>query len=112
MDQVTNPENNLLLTTVRKFLEKEILPYEEEGDKIGEVSRELGRQIETRSKEVGLFAANLPSEVGGGGLGYRSMMMLEREYGKTSHALHSWIARPTEILLACDEDQRKEFLYP
>ena len=112
MDQVTNPENSLLLTTVRKFLEKEILPYEEEVDKIGEVSRELGRQIETRSKEVGLFAANLPSEVGGGGLGYRSMMMLEREYGKTSHALHSWIARPTEILLACDEDQRKEFLYP
>jgi acyl-CoA dehydrogenase len=40
------------------------------------------------------------------------MMMLEREYGKTSHALHSWIARPTEILLACDEDQREEFLYP
>ena len=112
MDQVTNPENSLLLTTVRKFLEKEILPYEEEVDKIGEVSRELGRQIETRSKEVGLFAANLPSEVGGGGLDYRSMMMLEREYGKTSHALHSWIARPTEILLACDEDQRKEFLYP
>ena len=112
MDQVTNPENNLLLTTVRKFLEKEILPYEEEVDKIGEVSLELGKQIETRSKQVGLFAANLPSEVGGGGLDYRSMMVLEREYGKTSHALHSWIARPTEILLACDEDQREEFLYP
>jgi acyl-CoA dehydrogenase len=58
LDQVTNPENNLLLTTVRKFLEKEILPYEEEVDKIGEVSLELGKQIETRSKQVGLFAAN------------------------------------------------------
>ena len=111
MDQVTNHENALLLTTVRKFLEEEILPYEDEVDKTGEVRPELGKQIEKRSKEVGLFAANLPSEVGGGGLDYRSMMVLEREYGKTSHALHSWIARPTEILLACDEEQRQEFYH-
>ena len=112
MDQVINQENALLLTTVRKFLEEEILPYEEEVDKTGEVNPELGKQIEARAKEIGLFAANLPTEVGGGGLDYRSMLVLEREYGKTSHALHSWIARPTEILLACDEEQRQEFLYP
>ena len=112
MDQVINQVNALLLTTVRKFVEEEILPYEDEVDKTGEVKPELGKQIETRAKEVGLFAANLPTEVGGGGLDYRSMMVLEREYGKTSHALHSWIARPTEILLACDEEQRQEFLYP
>ena len=112
MDQVINQVNALLLTTVRKFVEQEILPYEDEVDKTGEVKPELGKQIETRAKEVGLFAANLPTEVGGGGLDYRSMMVLEREYGKTSHALHSWIARPTEILLACDEEQRQEFLYP
>ena len=112
MDQVINQENALLHTTVRKFVEEEILPYEDEVDKTGEVKPELGKQIETRAKEVGLFAANLPTEVGGGGLDYRSMMVLEREYGKTSHALHSWIARPTEILLACDEEQRQEFLYP
>jgi len=112
LDQVLNQENALLLTTVRKFLEEEILPYEDEVDKTGEVNPELGKQIEKRAKEIGLFAANLPTEVGGGGLDYRSMMVLEREYGKTSHALHSWIARPTEILLACDEEQRQEFLYP
>ena len=112
MDQVLTQENALLLKTVRKFLEEEILPYEDEVDRTGEVNPELGKQIETRAKQVGLFAANLPCEVGGGGLDYRSMMVLEREYGKTSHALHSWIARPTEILLACDEEQREEFLYP
>ena len=112
MDQVADQENALLLGTVRQFLKEEIMPYEDEVDKTGEVRLELGRQIEQRAKEVGLFAANLPSEVGGGGLDYRSMMVLEREYGKTSHALHSWIARPTEILLACNEEQRQEFLYP
>ena len=40
------------------------------------------------------------------------MVLLEREYGKTSHALHSWIARPTEILLACNDTQKEEYLYP
>ena len=71
MDQVLNQENALLLTTVRKFLEEEILPYEDEVDKTGEVNPELGKQIEKRAKEIGLFAANLPTEVGGGGLDYR-----------------------------------------
>jgi acyl-CoA dehydrogenase len=40
------------------------------------------------------------------------MSLVEREYGKTTHALHSWIARPTEILLACKDDQIIRYLDP
>ena len=105
-------ENELLLNTVRSFMEAEIYPHEDMVDRTGEVPEELGRQIEARAKEVGLFAANLPEEVGGGGLGYGAMSLIEREYGKTTHALHSWIARPTEILLACEGDQRERYLLP
>lgn len=105
-------ERELLLATVRAFLEKEIFPHEDLVDRQGEVPIDLGRQIEARSKEVGLFAANLPVAVGGGGLDYRGMATVEREYGKTSHALHSWIARPTELLLACEGDQRQRYLAP
>ena len=105
-------ENELLLKTVQSFLEAEIYPHEEEVDRTGEVPIELGRQIEARSKEVGLFASNLPEAVGGGGLDYKAMSLVEREYGKTTHALHSWIARPTEILLACKGDQIARYLDP
>ena len=112
LDQITSQESSLILNTARKFLEEEIYPYEEKVDKIGEVPIELGKQIEEKAKEAGLFAANLPVAVGGGGLDYRSMSILEREYGKTTHALHSWIARPTEILLACNDEQKEEYLYP
>lgn len=111
-DSDTEHEEALLLRTVQSFMEAEIYPHEEEVDRLGEVPEELGRQIEARSKEAGLFAANLPEEVGGGGLGLGAMRLVEREYGKTSHALHSWIARPTEILLACTEEQRARYLYP
>jgi acyl-CoA dehydrogenase len=105
-------ENELLLETVKKFMEKEIFPFEQEVDKAGIVPTELGKQIEKKSIELGLYAANLPQSVGGGGLDYNSMALLEREYGKTSHALHSWIGRPTEILLACEGDQIKKYLLP
>ncbi len=112
MNITVSYENELLLKTVQTFLEQEIYPHEELVDRAGEVPLELGQQIEARSKKAGLFASNLPEEVGGGGLNYKAMSVVEREYGKTTHALHSWIARPTEILLACNGDQIDRYLAP
>ena len=105
-------EINLLMDTVRRFVETEMFPHEEEIDRLGHVPEEIGRTIEAKSKELGLFACNLPEEVGGGGLGYGPMSLIEREYGKTSHALQSWAARPTELLMACEGDQREQYLLP
>lgn len=112
MDLELTHEQRMLLDTVKAFMNKELFPYEEEVDEKGCVPAELGRQIEERAKELGLFASNLPESVGGGGLDYTSMALVEREYGKTSHALHAWIARPTELLLACEGDQRERYLKP
>ncbi len=112
MDIELTHEQDMLLSTVRAFMEAELYPHEAEVDTLGHVPPELGRQIEKRALEVGLYAANLPEDVGGGGLDYTSMALTEREYGKTSHALHSWIGRPTEILLACNDEQRERYLLP
>ena len=112
MNMEVSYENDLLLKTVQAFLESEIYPHEEMVDRLGEVPLDLGRQIEERSKDAGLFASNLPERIGGGGLDYSAMSIVEREYGKTTHALHSWIARPTEILLACESDQIERYLMP
>ena len=107
-----NHENELLIASVRRFMEDEIFPHEDQVDREGAVPIELGRQIEERSKEVGLFAANLPVEIGGGGLDYEQMAIIEQEFGKTTHALHAWIARPTEILLATEGEQKEKYLMP
>ncbi len=112
MNPPLDHEHEMLLQTVRRFMEEEMLPHEDLVDRLGEVPLDLGRQIEKRSKEAGLFAANLPERIGGGGLDYAGMRIIEREYGKTSHALHSWAARPTEILLACEGDQVDRYLMP
>jgi len=105
-------ETNLMRDTVRRFVETEKFPQEDEIDRLGYVPEEIGRTIEAKSKELGLYACNLPEEVGGGGLGYGPMSLIEREYGKTSHALQSWAARPTELLMACEGDQREQYLLP
>ena len=112
MSLVKSHENRLLLETVQAFMKAELHPHEDLVDKLGEVPLEIGRQIEKRAHEAGLYAANLPEEVGGGGLSLEAKTIMEREFGKTSHALHSWVARPTEILLACQGDQVERYLLP
>ena len=105
-------ENEMLAETVQRFVDEEMVPHEEEVDRLGSVPEETGRRIEAKSKELGLYSCNLPEEVGGGGLGYGAQVVVERGYGRTSHALHSWAARPTELLLACEGDQRERYLLP
>lgn len=105
-------ETRMVLDLVRGFVKDEMQPHEDFVDKQGFVPEELGREIERKSKALGLFAANQPETVGGGGLSLKALSLVEREYGKTSHALHSWVARPTELLLACEGDQRATYLAP
>ncbi|AAV95943.1 acyl-CoA dehydrogenase family protein [Ruegeria pomeroyi DSS-3] len=112
MNMETSHEHELLTATVRKFVDTEMMPHEDEVDRLGQVPEEIGRQIEARAHELGLFACNLPEEVGGGGLDLSAQRIIEQEFGKTTHALHSWAARPTEILLACEGDQREKYLLP
>ncbi|MEO1285237.1 MAG: acyl-CoA dehydrogenase family protein, partial [Pseudomonadota bacterium] len=56
MNMHMSHEEELLLATVRGFLEDECFPHEDMVDQRGEVPEDLGRQIEARSKELGLFA--------------------------------------------------------
>ena len=109
LDGLTH-EQQMLQESTRRFVDDEMLPHEDIVDREGHVPIELGRQIESRAKEVGLFAANLPENVGGGGLDYTSMAVIEREFGRTSHALHAWVARPTELLLATEGGQKEHYL--
>ena len=105
-------EQRMLADTAQAFVENEMLPYESQVEEKGEVPLELGRRITERAIELGLYAANLPISVGGGGLDYSSLAVLEREYGKVSHALQGFAWRPTELLLACTGEQINRYLDP
>ncbi len=105
-------EQQLLVDTVRTFVEQELYPYEQEVERTDALRPELIDQIKRRAKEQGLYAANLPEAVGGGGLDCLTLTLLERELGRANFALQYLVARPSNILMACTQEQKEQYLYP
>ncbi len=112
MDFGLSHEQNLVVETVRSFVETELYPLEQAVERSGEVPLELGREIQRKVQELGFFAPNIPEEFGGGGLDHQTFTLLERELGRTSMALSVWWGRPSNILCACDAEQRERYLLP
>ena len=102
-------EQEMVVETVRSFVENEIYPLENDIDKSGIVPYEIGQEIKNKVKQLGFFAPNMPEEVGGGGLDNLTFALLERELGRGSQGLTIFWGRPSNILMACDNDQRKEY---
>ncbi len=105
-------EQQMIVDTVREFVEKEIYPHEAEVDKSGEVPLELGHEIRDKCLEAGYFAANIAEEFGGGGLGHLDFTLLERELGRGSNGLTVFFGRPSGILMACNKEQQEKYLIP
>ena len=107
-----SPEHEMIVDTVRAFTDKELIPHEATVEKLGAVPADLVEQIRTRSLAAGLYAANMPAELGGGGLDSFGSTLVDREFGVTSYALHYIVARPSNSLRACKGDQMDEYLRP
>ena len=105
-------EQQMIVDTVRAFTERELFPHEATVERLGEVPPELVRQIKDRSIAAGLYAANMPAELGGGGLDTLGVTLVDREFGAASYALQYIVARPSNILRACTGDQIDEYLVP
>ena len=112
MDFALSPEQEMVVETVRRFVETELYPQEAEVERSGQVPRELGAEIARKVKALGFYAPNLPVEVGGGGLDHLTFTLLERELGRASMALSVFWGRPSGILMACDAAQRERYLLP
>ena len=105
-------EQQAIVDTTRTFTEKELIPHEERVEKLGDVPPDLVKQIKERSIAAGIYACNMPAEFGGGGLDSFDTTLVDREFGATSYALHYIVARPSNILRACRDEQIQEYLIP
>jgi acyl-CoA dehydrogenase len=112
MDFQLDDEQRAVVQTVRRFVDHELLPHEEEVERLDDVPPALVEQIRSRALAAGLYAANMPEEIGGGGLDAVGMALMERELGRTSYALQWLVARPSNVLQACEGDQRERYLLP
>ena len=74
---------------------------------------ELYRELKAKAIDAGLYAANMPADVGGAGLDTVTWVLYEKELGRANYALHwSCVGRPSNILLACQGEQRERYLLP
>jgi acyl-CoA dehydrogenase len=113
MDFTLTEEQQMIVKATRDFVREELVPHEQEVEQTGELRKELLGELKAKAIEAGLYAANMPTEVGGVGLDTVTWVLYEKELGHTSYILHyGCVARPSNILLACEGEQRERYLLP
>ena len=106
-------EQQMIIKATRDFVREELMPHEQAVETTGELGKDLLGELKAKAIEAGLYAANMPTEVGGVGLDTVTWVLYEKELGRTSYILHyACVARPSNILLACEGEQRERYLLP
>jgi len=106
-------EQQLIIKTTRDFVRQELVPHEREVEATGILREQLWRPLRDKAIAAGLYAANMPTDIGGAGLDAVSWVLYEKELGHTSYALqYTCVGRPSNILLACEGAQRERYLLP
>jgi acyl-CoA dehydrogenase len=113
MDFALTQEQQMIVKATRDFVREELMPHEQEVEETGVLRDELLGELKAKAIDAGLYAANMPTEVGGGGLDTVTWVLYEKELGRTSYILHfGCVGRPSNILLACEGEQRERYLLP
>ena len=115
----TIPEEiEMLRNSLRKFIEKEVIPMEEKAgyDPDDGPPQDLLKKVRKRSYELGFWAIDLPEEVGGGELNTLGTVILREEVSKYFSTLTQSIfggpEGPSKILLAGTPEQIEKYLIP
>jgi acyl-CoA dehydrogenase len=113
MDFDLSPEQRLLVETARKFVASDLVPLEDEVESTRALDPAKARAIFQRSKALGLYAVNIPTEFGGGGLSALDTCLAEEQFGHTTDILiRRAFGNVYEVLLLANEQQRRAWLLP
>ena len=89
MDFSLTDEQKMIQQTVRRFVERELMPLENEalqneGKYPTGVEPELYESLQMKAKEMGFWGINTPEEYGGANLGAVMTALIWMELGKTA----------------------------
>lgn len=117
MDFDLPEELQMLKETVRRFVEKELIPLEREFRPEGEEMPErLLKPLQEKAKAIGLWLLDVPEEYGGVGLGLLPRCVIAEELFRTvavpfrNNEIFGPEVRP--VLFHCNEEQKQRFLTP
>lgn len=110
---VLNDEQRMLLDTVRRFIREECRPLEEPVESTGMLSLEQASALHAKARALGLYALNMPAELGGGGLSTVDRILCEEQFGHTTDILiRRAFGNVYEPLLECRGEQVARWLEP
>ncbi len=113
MDFDLSDEQKLIVETVRRFVQTELIPLENGIEKSGHLDPEKAREIFEKSRALGFYAMNIPERYGGGGLSAVDTMLVEEQFGHTKDILiRRAFGNVYESLLEGNEAQRERWLLP
>ncbi|MCO0599631.1 acyl-CoA/acyl-ACP dehydrogenase [Peribacillus butanolivorans] len=116
MDLRLSDEQKMVQKTIRKFVENELIPLENEvlrNEIAGKPSLPEGKLIELqeKAKKAGFWGINTPVEFGGADLGQMMMAIVLMEVSKT-FVPFSFGGSADNILYYGNEEQNKKYLIP
>jgi acyl-CoA dehydrogenase len=113
MDFSLNEEQKMMIDTVRRFIADELKPLEAGVEENGFLAKATATAIHEKAKELGLYALNMPAELGGGGLTVLDRILCEEQFGHTSdYLIRRAFGNVYEPLLECRGGQIDRWLKP
>jgi acyl-CoA dehydrogenase len=116
MDFNLPDEIRILKDTVRKFVDRELIPIEMQSMDGPDLKPEIRKALEAQTRELGLWLLEVPAELGGQDLSLLATAVINEELART-------IALPPRgpgifgpevrsILLSLSDTQKERYLYP
>jgi acyl-CoA dehydrogenase len=116
MDLELPSDIQILQDTIRKFVDRELIPIEMRAREGGELKFEFRATLEAKAKQLGFWLLDAPIEAGGQGLSLLALAVVWQELART-------IALPPRgpgifgpdvrsILLSLNPEQKKRYLEP
>jgi acyl-CoA dehydrogenase len=113
MDFTLSDTQKMMIETARRFVRTELAPLEQQVEDDGALAPGLARDLQTRARALGLYAVNMPAELGGGGLNTVDSMLCEEQFGHSSDILvRRAFGNVYDALLACEGEQIERWLKP
>jgi acyl-CoA dehydrogenase len=106
-------EDGLIQARARSFAD-ELIPLEDEAERSGgELAGDLTAAHAKRARELGLYATNMPVELGGGGCTSLQQVLVQEQMGRVTNAL-GWVAAtpPSWLPEVATPDQLERYVRP
>ena len=113
MDFAFTPAIQALAERARRFVIDELQPHEVALERAGgRLPRETGAELRRKAIAAGLAGGAFPASMGGQGWSVMEQVAVHEQFGQATGGLWSFVPDAYNVLVHCDDAQRRRYLQP